>query len=67
MYKQYWIFQCENCGKRFYELMNKEDQTAVDTTHIGEKMSTIRSTHCCNTGEFGCAKLIGALFSNKRP
>lgn len=55
---KWYIFKCQNCGKKFKEKIPKPDQS-IDLDHIG-KYTHIISTHHCKNGEYGCAILIGA-------
>jgi RNA polymerase-binding transcription factor DksA len=56
---KWWIFKCQNCGKRVKEKFSKEDERTVDIEHIGIKTHIV-STHRCKDGKYGCCTLIGA-------
>lgn len=63
----WYIFKCQNCGKKFQEKCVKshiESDYAGRKTeneyaaHIGCKTHIV-STHKCKEGVYGCAKLVG--------
>lgn len=56
---KWWIFKCQNCGKKFKEKFSTEEEKTVDIEHIGTKTHLV-STHNCGNGMYGCGKLIGA-------
>ena len=56
---KWFIFKCQNCGKKFKEKFSKEHEKSIEIDHLG-RYGHIVSTHSCKDGTYGCGMLIGA-------
>jgi transposase-like protein len=60
---KWFIFKCQNCGKKFKEKFTKQQEKEIDITRIARRTfmgQEIVSNHKCKENIYGCAKLIGA-------
>lgn len=57
---KWFIFKCQNCGKRFKEKFTRENEKSCDIEHIAAKTHFV-ATHKCKDGSYGCGVLIGAV------
>ena len=64
------IFKCQNCGKRFKEKFQPDNnwnkRKEIDQEHIGQ-YTHITATHHCKENVYGCGKLVGIELRTRKP
>jgi hypothetical protein len=63
---RWFVFKCQNCGKRFKEKFSKENEKNCSLEHIAAKTHFV-ATHVCKPGVYGCGVLIGAENRTRGP